>query len=181
MTKKDIVTAREIEQDIANVLQNPANPSETSRKKYILIGVLIGILSVSTIIIFPWLLFIVIPLAVVLWVMLIRHLLGKPKNVHIKDYEVTADILSYKEHESYNIRGSQTTPTISVDVFRLFFESGRQWCLPTAKNYRWSERNAQQSDRIYDLAKQGDTFITVIEKKTGKIVVAYSTQFFVFK
>ena len=186
LAKKEIVTTREMIQDIANSLQHPAAISKKSRIKRIFFIVLCVALSCMIGVIFPKFLlievFVLVPLFCVLfWGWENRRYTYLSKNIRIEDYEIISDVLLRRELEAYETRGSKYHPVVTVRIYKLFFESGRQWRIPATRNYRWSERNFKWDSEIFNLSEKGDAFITVVEKNSGQVVVAYPADLFEYK
>ncbi len=179
--KKETVTEKELRQDISNSLQNPAEMPDGSRKKWIVLGVLSAVLICIPVVIYPKLLpFLLLSLILFLaiFVGILIYKTHAKRNVRIENYEIVTDVLSYKEEESYTVSGGRLRPRITVRVYTLIFESGKRWRIPDTRNYRWSERNFKWTAQIYDSAEKGNAFVTVVSKKTGDVVLAYSKEDF---
>lgn len=100
------------------------------------------------------------------------------KRVELDDYEVTSDVLSHTEGESYIVRNAYGDRTVSN--YTLYFESGKSWHIPE-DNYLWSKERPMSDFAIHQSSHRGDSFIVVVKKDTGKIATAYNTEFFEYK
>jgi len=61
----------------------------------------------------------------------------------------------------------------------LVFDNGIEWQIPN-RIYAWNNEGSSSSVYIFENSNIGDKFITVINKKTRKIAVAYNTEVFEF-
>jgi hypothetical protein len=186
LAKKEIVTAREMLQDIVNTLQYPAAISKKSHIKRIFLIVLCVALSCMIGVIFPkFLLIEVFVLAPLFWSLFWwwrnRRYTYLSKKIRIEDYEIKSDVLLRRELDTYEVTGDRYHPVMTVYIYKLFFESGGQWNIPETRNYRWSERNAKWDSEIFNLSEEGAAFITVVEKSSGKVAVAYPADLFEYK
>lgn len=186
MTKKEMVTKREIIKDIRNSIKNPVSQmSERSYRRFKPLYILLIIALSIPVMMYPkraTLILIAIYFALIFIAFLDRPILKyKAKRARIEDYEIIFDVLSHKQHEHYYEKtGRGRGRTVSFYV--LHFESGRSWRITSDNNYSWSERYVGQSDDfLFESVHRGDSFITVIDKKTQKIVTVYDEAFFKYK
>ncbi|MBR6742780.1 MAG: hypothetical protein IKM09_04980 [Clostridia bacterium] len=191
MTKKETVTKREIIKDIRNSIKHPVtDESEKSYRKYRPLYFLLGIVFVIPVMMYPKTTSIVLCAAIpcLFFIAFIDKLIlnSKAKRARIDDYEIVSDILSHKQHEHYcekiaSVGGIASRRRV-VSFYVLHFESGRSWRITSENNYSWSERYVGQSDDIlFESSHRGDSFITVIDKKTQNIVTVYNEAFFKYK
>ena len=183
MAKKEIITLTQIEQDIIHSLKEPQEMSKSTYKKWripcAIIGGLLVVVSIfyPTIGVYSLLILLVAGCAGgAIEYLLLRR---KRKNVCIVDYDVTTEVLSNKVEESYSApAGKHRSRTVTN--YTLFFENGEGWRIPQ-DNYLWSEERPMSDFYIYQNSHRGDAFIVVIKKDTGKIAMAYDTEFFKYK
>lgn len=184
MAQKQIVTSKEIIQDIINSIKHPAKEmSQKSYKKLIVPCILIAIAFCVIEVIYPkFVLFVLLSIILVLVALPVINFLKikhQIKNVRMEDYEISTDTLSHKEHDSYVVKGP-TYHSHRVNLYTLNFESKKTWRI-SPKNYTWSERNSMSDFGIHESSHRGDSFITITHKKSGKIVMAYHTDIFEYK
>ena len=69
---------------------------------------------------------------------------------------------------------------VQVDNYMIRFENGGVWRI-AEKNYSWSVERPMSDWYIFENAHRGDVFITVTERSTGTVMMAYDTEFFEYK
>ena len=189
MAKKQILTNENIRNDIKNALKHPATLSHAEHRKSMFPLLVFSAIMLIAIVLFQnyykvvlgiGLAFIVVYLAV--------DYFRKQKsinNVSIENYEIKAECVSFVKEEIYStdhkIHLSPTVKKIhTAQIYIMFFDNGKTWNIPK-NNYAWSGEFPMSDDFIYKNTHFGDIFWTVTEKNTGKIVVAYPTEYFEYK
>ena len=189
MAKKQILTNENIQNDIKNALKHPATLSHVGHHKSMFPLLVFSAIMLIAIVLFQnyykvvlgiGLAFIVVYLAV--------DYFRKQKsinNVSIENYEIKAECVSFVKEEIYStdhkIHLSPTVKKIhTAQIYIMFFDNGKTWNIPK-NNYAWSGEFPMSDDFIYKNTHFGDIFWTVTEKNTGKIVVAYPTEYFEYK
>ena len=102
------------------------------------------------------------------------------KKVRLQDYEITTDFVSEAADESFFVKTAPLSSGRHVQYRVLRFKTNGKWWIPE-QNYLWSERNSMSDGDLLAHSHLEDEFIVVIEKKTKRIVVAYSTKVFEYK
>lgn len=151
-------------------------------KKFSPLALVIAILLVVSLFIYPLLaLWIIIAMLVFLLIAFIysRYRLKRSiRDVSINDYTVTTDTVSHTEQEKYVNKNGRCGRVVCN--YNLYFQNGKAWRIPK-DNYLWSEERPMSDLAIFDSAHCGDTFVVVAEKDSGRIIVAYSTEFFKYE
>ena len=182
MRTKEIVTAKQIEFDIINSLKQQKDMTEDTHQKIMILSAIVGCLLCLIGFLFPWTVVWCILAAIIGCIMyiLISYLSFRHKRSRfcIDDYQVQIQKLSYNTQESYIDKSGRRH--ITVNIYVMHFEDGRCWTVPD-DNYRWSKELPMSENAVLQNSNAGDDFITVAEKATGKIVVAYNTKFFEYK
>lgn len=183
MSKKQLLTNANIENDIADAIKYPPEESESSYRKAFIPVIIVIAVYVAMAFIYPpsafWML-----LAAVL--ILIGGIIfnnvrkqNRIKNVSINDYDVTQEVVYSVDENQFEVRdGKYSTRTVHNYIIR--FESGRLWNIPP-RLYRWSERLWMTNVEIHGKTHRGDTLLVVSKKNTDKIVVAYNTELFEYE
>ena len=185
MVKKQIITNREIEQDIATALKNPQDMSKSSYKKMTFPIVLVAISMVVMGFVYPlgvlWILLGIVAALIGAKIYQICRLNYLIKNISIDDYDIVTDTVSHIYKESYHIKSAnQNHMGRDVDNFVIYFESRKKWKIPK-ENYLWSVERPMSDFSIYNSTHREDAYITVVKKSNGKIAVAYKCEFFEYK
>lgn len=156
MEKRQRLTNSEIEKDIISALQAPPEKLEaTYKKKWLFRSLLLLGVIVLGLIKPGWILWILLAMLVLL---------------------IGCAILSgYQARSTGSFKRRRR-----IDNYRICFENGTVWRVPK-KLYRWSERNRMDDRDICASVHRDDTMIVVTEKRSGKIVVAYHTEQFVYQ
>lgn len=179
MAKKQILTRSEIEKDIINVFKQPQEMSESSYKKWTIPSVIIACIEFIYPIFILWvvlaLVIFLIASSIISRFRLKRHI----KNVSIDDYEIKTEVVANTTEESYVKKGPKWHSK-RVNNYTIRFENGESWRIPE-DNYPWSKERRMSGFAIFQSTHRGDVFMVVIKKDTGKIVVAYNTEFFEYK
>ena len=180
---KQIFTNAQIEKDIITALKNPPDMPKKEYKNFSpLVALVIAILLVVSLFIYPPVaLGTVIAMLVFLLIAFIysRYKLKKSiRDVSINDYIVTTETVSHTEQEKY-VRKRRYGGEV-VCNYNLYFQNGKAWRIPK-DNYLWSEERPMSDLAIFDSAHCGDTFVVVAKKDSGRIIVAYSTEFFKYE
>jgi len=190
MEKKELIKPDYIINDIVASIKSG---HKMSKKEHIIFSIVF--LLFATILIFCFD-FLALPISlIILWAM--GHFLILPFIVHIKtqsinlnNYEIKTLVLSNKKTEEYNIThrrwrffwtrvlfGRRLSYRTNVIVRTMYFEKNLEWQIPDGL-YQWCSNGAFSTATIFDNATVGDKFFAVIDKKTGKIAVAYDTKIF---
>ncbi len=185
--KTELITSKQIEQDIVNSLNYHKKMTKAEYQKLTIPCIIIAALLFVSVYLLPQL-GIETPMKIALYVILAvfgacmitavgqillrRH---RQKNVHMEDYEVTTEIVSHTEEESYNETSGWCRETVTN--YTLYFESGKSWRIPEM-NYKWSAELQMSNFSVYNSTNRGDTFIVVTEKRSGNIAMAYPTKSF---
>ena len=189
MTRKQVLTNENIRTDIKNALKHPATLSHAEHHKSIFPLVVFSAIMLIAIVLFQNYYKVVLGVGVAFIVvyLIIDHFL-KQKSIHnvsIENYEIKTECVSCVKEEIYStdhkIHLSPTVKKIhTAQVYIMFFDNGKVWNIPK-NNYIWSGEYPMSDDFIYKNTHFGDIFWTVTEKQTGKIVVAYSAEYFEYK
>ena len=185
------MTNAEIEKDIVDALKNPPEQSEESYKSLenkestsdIIIPICLVAIGFIYPISIPWIL-----LGLIVFLIgyrLFDHFLLKNqiKNVTIDDYDITIDVVSSTDEEHYMVTIDSSVVRRCIDEvhnYIIHFENGKSWRVPK-ELYGGKDRLWMQDRGIYNSTHRGDTMITVTEKNTGNIVIAYNTNIFEYK
>ena len=132
MAKKQIVTNVEIEKDIVDAIKNPPKESERSYKRFTIPAIIIAVLLVAIEFIYPiFILWFLLALIVFLICSAIFHhfrLKNQIKNVTVKDYIITTEIVHSTSEEHYKAetgRSIHHRRTEQVNNYIIRFESGK--------------------------------------------------------
>ncbi|MBQ8416715.1 MAG: hypothetical protein IJX13_07475 [Clostridia bacterium] len=194
MSKKQILTNAEIKKDIISAMENPPEESEASDKKGTVIAFIVAcFLLVMSYINPPFFVRTVLAgFALLIGASIFRFIYEKRrfKKWSIHDYDVTTEVVHSIDEEHYlthfdhkpkiGKRKGGLVRTVPVNNYSIRFENGKIWRIPK-KLYSWNERLRMQDLGIYRTTHRGDTLIVVTKKDTGKIIVAYHTDFFEYK
>ena len=189
MAKKQILTNENIRNDIKNALKHPATLSHAEHRKSMFPLLVFSAIMLIAIVLFQNYYKVVLGIGVAFIVVyLVVDYFRKQKsinNVSIENYEIKAECVSFVKEEIYStdhkIHLSPTVKKIhTAQIYIMFFDNGNTWNIPK-NNYAWSGEFPMSDDFIYKNTHFGDIFWTVTEKNTGKIVVAYPTEYFEYK
>ena len=189
MAKKQILTNENIRNDIKNALKHPATLSHIEHRKSMFPLLVFSAIMLIAIVLFQNYYKVVLGIGVAFIVVyLVVDYFRKQKsinNVSIENYEIKAECVSFVKEEIYStdhkIHLSPTVKKIhTAQIYIMFFDNGKTWNIPK-NNYAWSGEFPMSDDFIYKNTHFGDIFWTVTEKNTGKIVVAYPTEYFEYK
>ena len=189
MAKKQILTNENIRNDIKNALKHPATLSHAEHRKSMFPLFVFSAIMLIAIVLFQNYYKVVLGIGVAfIAVYLVVDYFRKQKsinNVSIENYEIKAECVSFVKEEIYStdhkIHLSPTVKKIhTAQIYIMFFDNGNTWNIPK-NNYAWSGEFPMSDDFIYKNTHFGDIFWTVTEKNTGKIVVAYPTEYFEYK
>lgn len=189
MAKKQILTNENIRNDIKNALKHPATLSHAEHRKSMFPFLVFSAIMLIAIVLFQNYYKVVLGIGVAFIVVyLVVDYFRKQKsinNVSIENYEIKAECVSFVKEEIYStdhkIHLSPTVKKIhTAQIYIMFFDNGKTWNIPK-NNYAWSGEFPMSDDFIYKNTHFGDIFWTVTEKNTGKIVVAYPTEYFEYK
>ncbi len=189
MAKKQTLTNDNIVTDIKNILKHPTTLSHTEHRKSIFPLLVFSAIMLVAIVLFQnyYKIVLVIALIFIVAYLAIDHF-RKQKNINnvsIENYEIKTECVSCVKEEIYStdhkIHLSPAVQKIhTAQVYIMFFDNGKTWNIPK-NNYVWSGEYPMSDDFIYQNTHLGDIFWTVTEKHTGKIVVAYSAEYFKYK
>lgn len=192
--KTELITSKQIEQDIINSLNYPMKMTKAEYKnptRYI-IAVILAVLFFAFLIYYlprmdglsALLTIFGLMLAFIVWIVIMfvsavlirKH---KQNNVRIDNYEVTTEVIYRTDDETYTRKVGRGIARHSVTVINyiLYFENGKSWQIPP-RNYTWSEELQMPERMLFENANRGDTFIVVTEKRSGNIAMVYPTKFF---
>ena len=189
MAKKQILTNENIRNDIKNALKHPAILSQAEHRKSMFPLLVFSAIMLIAIVLFQNYYKVVLGIGVAFIVVyLLVDYFRKQKsinNVSIENYEIKAECVSFVKEEIYStdhkIHLSPTVKKIhTTQIYIMFFDNGKTWNIPK-NNYAWSGEFPMSDDFIYKNTHFGDIFWTVTEKNTGKIVVAYPSEYFEYK
>ena len=189
MAKKQILTNENIQNDIKNALKHSATLSHVGHHKSMFPLLVFSAIMLIAIVLFQNYYKVVLGIgAAFIVVYLVVDYFRKQKsinNVSIENYEIKAECVSFVKEEIYStdhkIHLSPTVKKIhTAQIYIMFFDNGKTWNIPK-NNYAWSGEFPMSDDFIYKNTHFGDIFWTVTEKNTGKIVVAYPTEYFEYK
>ena len=184
MPKKERITAKEIEADIRYTLRNPPDITESEYNRQTLPAILIAIFLCALELIFPmqllWLLCGCIVAICAAAITALLKLRIRQKKFSLDNYCISTERMDTKEAESFFVKGSKYSSGKTVYNYVLHFANGKSWRIPN-NNYTWSGELPMSEHTVYHSANHGDAFVVVAERKTGKIVVAYHTDFFEYR
>ncbi len=185
MSQKETLTLERIREDIIYSIKHPLEETKDDYKKgNIIAGIVSGIAMAGVFITafllrYPWIIYGFF-IALLAWVVIEsivlsvrRHL--KVKQINTDDYEIATEKLSHVEKEQYYIKGTRHSPGRTVINYTLHFENDKPWRIP-GRICVWSKERMLSDWYVYENAHRGDTFVTVTERETGKIVMAYSLE-----
>ena len=189
MAKKQILTNENIRNDIKNALKHPATLSHAEHRKSMFPLLVFSAIMLIAIVLFQNYYKVVLGIGLgFIVVYFVVDYFRKQKsinNVSIENYEIKAECVSFVKEEIYStdhkIHLSPTVKKIhTAQIYIMFFDNGKTWNIPK-NNYAWSGEFPMSDDFIYKNTHFGDIFWTITEKNTGKIVVAYPTEYFEYK
>ena len=189
MARKQIVTNENIRTDIKNALKHPATLSHVEHRKSRSPFLVYSGAMLIAIVLFQNYYKVVfgIGLAFIVAYLVVDYFRKQKSiaNVSIENYEIKTECVSFVKEEIYRTDHKiHLSPTIrkihTAQVYILFFDNEKTWNIPKS-NYSWSGECPMSDDFIYKNTNLGDIFWTVTEKRTGKIVVAYPTEYFEYK
>ncbi len=187
MTKKQILTDREIEKDIATAIKHPAEMAEHAYRKWNVAAIFSGcglfVLGIVWYDMILWVLLGMIALGVVVAILQYFDRRRRTRRMSIRDYEITVEILHSKEYEHYverNIGHKGTRKSRPIDNYTWRFENGQVWRMPT-RIYLWCDRYSMARERVHEMIHRGDSFIVVTKKESGDVVVAYPCEIFEYR
>ena len=189
MAKKQILTDETIRNDIKNAFKHPANLSHAEHHKSMFPLLVFSTIMLIAIVLFQNYYKVVLGIGLAFIVVyLVVDYFRKQKSINnasIENYEIKAECVSFVKEEIYStdhkIHLSPTVKKIhTAQIYIMFFDNGKTWNIPK-NNYEWSGEFPMSDDFIYKNTHFGDIFWTVTEKNTGKIVVAYPTEYFEYK
>ena len=186
MTKKQILTDREIEKDIATAIKHPAEMAEHAYRKWDVVVILstcglfvFGIVRYEK---FLWVMLGMIAFGVGVAILQYFDRRRRTRRVSICDYEISVEILHSKEYEHYIQRTGTGRRRRSrpIDNYTWRFENGQVWRIPQ-KIYLWNDRYSMARERVHEMIHRGDSFIVVTKKESGDVVAAYPTEIFEYR
>ena len=189
MAKKQILTNENIRNDIKNALKHPATLSHAEHRQSMFPLLVFSAIMLIAIVLFQNYYKVVLGIGVAFIVVyLLVDYFRKQKsinNVSIENYEIKAECVSFVKEEIYStdhkIHLSPTVKKIhTAQIYIMFFDNGKTWSIPK-NNYALSGEFPMSDDFIYKNTHFGDIFWTVTEKNTGKIVLAYPSEYFEYK
>ena len=194
MSQKQILTNAEIKKDIISAMKNPPEESEASDKKGSVIALIVACFFLFMVYIDPLFAIraVLAGFALLIGASIFRSIYEKRrfKKWSIHDYDVATEVVHSIDEEHYltyydhrrkvGKRRGGLVRTVPVNNYSIRFENGKIWRVPK-ELYCWNERLRMQDLGIYRTTHRGDTLIVVTKKDTGKIVVAYHTEFFEYK
>ena len=178
-----MLTNTEIEQYIVDAIKYPPEESESSYRKAFIPVIIVIVAYVAVGLIYPpsvfWMLLAAVLILIGGCIFSIIRSRNRIKNVSINDYDVTQEVVYSVDENQFQVQsGKYSTRTVRNYIIR--FESGRLWYIPQ-RLYRWSERLWMTDVEVHGKTRRGDTLLVVAKKDTGKIIVAYNTEWFEYK
>ena len=176
---------KKIEKDIINALYKKPDKSEATYKKTTVIEIIVGCLMI--VIEFFYRSFILwVLLALLIYIIggnlllrLIRS--SKAKKVSINDYNITTESVKHISEEHFKIRrAGKWKGKKPIDNYALYFDNDKCWRIPK-DNYLWSTEYPMSDHAIFQSVSIGDKMLVITQKRTGKTVMAYHTEFFEYK
>ena len=186
MAKKQILTDDNIERDVKNILENPANLSRFEYRRSIVPVCVFSALLLVAMLVFQkyYKLVLLVALVFIIAYLAVDHIRLKNsiKRVSLDDYEVSEEVVLNVIEDTYstNNRSYVNKKLSEVRAYIMYFESGKSWNIPK-DNYTWSVEFPMSDKALYQLAKQGAIFIVVTKKDTGDVVVSYPSKYFEYK
>ena len=186
MAKKQILTNYNIETDIKNILQHPANLSRVEHHSAMTPLLVFSGSVIVAMIIFQnyYKLVLLLSLVFIIIYLAFDHFRKKSnlKKISVDDYEITVEIVSHIKEEIYSTDYSNhiSRKLKEVRVYIMYFENGKSWNIPK-DNYTWSGECPMSDRTLYQTTHLGDVFWVVTKKDTCAIVMAYPTEFFEYK
>ena len=190
MAKKEIFTIKEVERDVANSFRYAPEMTEESYQKWMIPCAVLGILLAIASYFYPAMILrvmgVLIGVAIVSVVVHVLRTRHKMRTVCMDDYRIETGTFSHKAHEQYWQKnfGSRRIRWCGhnrqVDIYTLYFENGKSFCLPR-DNYAWSREYPMTDFAIYESARRGEEFYLVIHKSSEGIAMVYPREFFEYK
>ena len=183
MAKKETVTIAEIEKDIRSRLKQGVDMLEDDYNKgnswaWLYATVLFVFSIIAP---FAFTTAVLVLLLAIIVITVVKSILNfyKIKKISIDDYEIKTDIVHSTSEEHY-MKQQRRYAKVQVDNYMIRFENGGVWRI-AKKNYSWSVERPMSDWYIFENAHRGDVFITVTERSTGTVMMAYDTEFFEYK
>ena len=186
MAKKQILTDDNIERDIKNILENPANLSRFEYRRSIVPVCVFSALLLVAMLVFQkyYKLVLLVALVFIIAYLAVDHIRLKNsiKRVSLDDYEVSEEVVLNVIEDTYstNNRSYVNKKLSEVRAYIMYFESGKSWNIPK-DNYMWSGEHPMSDHTIYQSVRPHDPFLIVTKKDTGEIVMAYPAEYFAYK
>ena len=172
-----LLTDKEITQDIIGALKNPPHAPDSKSDRWIELCILGVIIAIGIFYSILWVLvalLLMLPLYFLGARLLLNH---RIKHVCISDYEIKSATVSNTDYE-YMTRSKYHSHIIQN--YTVHFEGGTEWRIPK-DNYPWCTERRMSDWAVYKSTHRGDEYIIVVKKKTGKIVMGYSSAFFEYR
>lgn len=180
MIKKHKLSTADIENDIISSIKYPADENKKSNSRWNVIAMFIA---VFLFIALEWYgaspLWVIGPFLVYSVVSIINERIKytyRIKKVTFNDYEVKYDVLTYKSRELYKKRATRKLST-TIENHSLYFKDLGEWRVQK-KNYLWNGEFWMSDYAVYDSAMEGESYLVVVHKRTGKVAAAYPTDKF---
>lgn len=197
--EKETLTLNEIKIDLESALLNPSSPGEDFHTKwdalvkfgllgFIALAVLLGIF------VNPWF-FLAAPFALVAFVIASLAALAlreKARRQYVLggNYDIGRETVYSLDEEHFERKDRMRTLFLpnslnvflrrEVNCYTVRMESGKVWRIPK-KLYTWTKRQGITNEATYAALHRGDEMITVSERGTGVILIAYAVRLFSYK
>lgn len=182
--KKALLTKENIEQDIIASIKSPKRITNNVRIKHYVFAlivffavVIVGYLYLNELTYSREIALVFIAVISLLWLMF-RYI--RTKNVSADDYLIGRDTVSHIHEEKYQYHPRGAIVSREKTIRTIHFESGASWCIPK-EAYLWSAEFTMSDVSVFDSTHKGNSFITVSDKNSGEVVVAYNENFFDYK
>jgi hypothetical protein len=183
MIKKQTVTNLEIEKDIIEALKHPPGLSKQFNRRLkppsLVIGTILGVMTFIYPLVVCWILLALLIISIGSIIFHVISIKYKIKRVSISDYDITTEVVHDIVHEQYWESGKGLV-IYEKNNYNICFENGKNWRVPK-RLYYWSDMLRSRDIGICRTIQHGSIMIVVTQKATGKIVVAYNTEFFEYK
>lgn len=189
MARKQILTNDNIQTDIKNALKHPPMPTRAVHYKSKLPFLVFAVTTLVAMALFQnhYKLVLLVDLILIVAYLVADSILKQKRINHVSmdDYEISTACVSYIREEIYStdnrIHLNPVTKEIhTARVYVMYFDNGSVWNIPE-NNYLWSGENPMSNVSLYRNTPPGAVFLTITDKHTGNIVMAYPMEYFEYK
>ena len=186
MREKGILTNKEIEKDITEIIKNtePKSNYNNDRLGAMIPIVVIGVIAVTAVFKPSLILWEILSIALLIIGVILFDNHRKRKriqNITLGDYCITKETVESLREDDY-ILDSPNRAFVTKAHYRysISFENERTWLIPK-ECYTWSKEHRMTDHGIFQTTQKGDVMTVVAKKDTGRITVAYNSAIFEYK